>query len=72
VWGIFLIEVFVCSHDNYVDINFHREMSYHWHCGLDKWAMDGLVKQFKGRILSEENMGLLSKCWIWPKRQNKR
>ena len=43
----------------YIDINFYREMSYHWQYGLDKWTLDGLAEQFKGRMLSEKNMRAL-------------
>jgi hypothetical protein len=68
--GVFLIEVFVRSHDKYIDIDFHREMSYHWQCGLDKWAMDGLVEQFKGRILSDDNMGALEQVLELAKETN--
>jgi len=59
--GVLLIEVFVHSHDKYVDIGFYREMSYHWECGLDQWAKAGLQKLFKGRILSGEELTILER-----------
>lgn len=65
-----LIEVFVRSNDRYVDIEFYREMSYHWQCGLDKWAMDGLTEQFKGRILSENDVKILEQVLEIAKAKN--
>jgi hypothetical protein len=54
-----LIEVFVHSHGKDIDVGHYREMSYHWECGLAQWAYGELAGQFKGRILSEEDVGAL-------------
>jgi hypothetical protein len=59
--GAFLIEVFICSHDRYVDVSFCREMSYHIDCGLAEWAYDQLSEKFKGRVLSQEDLTVLEK-----------
>lgn len=64
------IEVFVCSHDKDLDVGHYREMSYHWQCGLAQWAYGELAQQFKGRILSEEDMDTLRRALETGKREN--
>jgi hypothetical protein len=69
--GSSLIEVFVHSHSKHVDIGHYREMSYHWECGLAQWAYAELTDQFKGRILSEEDMGALQHVLEMAKKENR-
>lgn len=72
MWGIFLIEVFVSSHDRYIDVDFVREMSYHMDCGLAEWAYSDLAEQFKGRILSEENLRVLEQVLKMAKAKDRK
>jgi hypothetical protein len=58
-----MIEVFVHSHDRYVDVDFYREMSHHIDCGLARWASTDLSEQFKGRILSEKDLKVLKQAF---------
>jgi len=55
-----LIEVFVHSFAPYEDVDFYREMSQHIQCGLSRWVQDVLSKEFKGRILSREDLNVLA------------
>lgn len=54
-----MIEVFVRSFTPYIDVIFYREMSQHIQCGLSRWVQDVLSKEFKGRILSREDLNVL-------------
>jgi hypothetical protein len=54
-----LLEVFAHYHGKNIDVGHYREMSYHWECGLAQWAYGELAGQFKGRILSEEDVMVL-------------
>jgi hypothetical protein len=65
-----LIEVFVHSHGKDIDVGHYREMSYHWECGLAQWAYGELAGQFKGRILSEEDVGALRQLLDMAEREN--
>jgi hypothetical protein len=69
--GSSLIEVFVHSHGKYIDVGYYREMSYHWECGLAQWAYAELADQFKGRILSEEDVGALQHVLEMAKKENR-
>jgi hypothetical protein len=59
-----MIEVFVRSSSQYVDIELYREMSAHPYCAPG--THDGLVKlalsKFKGRILSQEDLAVLDQA----------
>jgi len=54
-----LIEVFVRSCDKDIDVGHYREMSLHWQCGLAQWAYGELAAQFKGKILTEDDLNAL-------------
>jgi hypothetical protein len=64
-----LIEVFVHSHSKDIDVGHYREMSYHWQCGLAQWAYGELAGQFKGRILCEEDVGVLRQVLEMAKKE---
>lgn len=58
-----MIEVFVCSHSMYVDVETLREMSTHSYCAPDAWPglLKGLESKFKGRILPPEEFEVLER-----------
>lgn len=66
-----LIEVFVHSHSKDIDVGHYREMSYHWECGLAQWAYGELAGQFKGRILSDEDVGVLRQVLDMAKKEGR-
>jgi hypothetical protein len=70
--GTFLIEVFICSHDRYVDVSLYREMSHHIDCGLAQWAYDQLSEKFEGRMLSQEDLTVLEKVLEMAKARNEK
>lgn len=66
-----LIEVFVHSRSKDIDVGHYREMSYHWECGLAQWAYEELAGQFKGRILCEEDVGVLRQVLEMAKKEGR-
>lgn len=56
-----MIEVFVCSHSMYMDVETLREMSTHSYCAPGEWTglLKGLESKFKGRILPSEDVEVL-------------
>jgi hypothetical protein len=66
-----LIEVFVCSREKDIDYGHYREMSLHWECGLAQWAYGELAAQFKGRILSENDVAALQHVFEQAKKENR-
>jgi uncharacterized membrane protein len=66
-----LIEIFVHSFDKDIDVSHYREMSYHWECGLAQWAYAELASQFKGRILSDEDVSALRQIFEAAKKENR-
>jgi hypothetical protein len=66
-----LIEVFLHSHSKDIDVGHYREMSYHWECGLAQWAYGELAQQFKGRILSDEDVRVLRQVLDMGKKEGR-
>jgi hypothetical protein len=66
-----LIEVFVHSHDKNIDVGHYREMSYHWECGVAQWAYAELADQFKGRILSQQDVTALQQVFEMAKKESR-
>ncbi|MEM3873642.1 MAG: hypothetical protein QXU45_00685 [Candidatus Bathyarchaeia archaeon] len=61
-----LIEVFVRSASQSVDVGFYREMSMHTYCGpqVVDWAYHDLSSKFKGRILPQEDYMVLEQVLL--------
>ena len=59
------------SHGKYIDLEYYREMSYHWECGLSQWAYRKLDEQFKGRLLSEKDVEAMQQILEMAKTQNR-
>jgi hypothetical protein len=55
-----MIEVFIRSHSQYVDVGTYREMSVHTVCAPG-WV-DTMISKLKGRILSQEDFAVLQQA----------
>ena len=69
--GSSLVEVFVRSRSKAIDVGHYREMSYHWECGVAQWAYGELAAQFKGRILSEQDVKAMQQVFEMAKRESR-
>ena len=68
-----LIEVFVRSYSQYVDVSFYREMSQHPICAPDlaTWASEA-PSRFKGRLFSQQDLTALEQVSQVAKKTNEK
>jgi hypothetical protein len=72
--GELLIEVFVHSHSEYMDVSTYRELSQHAFCahGLADVLVSDTASKFKGRIFSQEDLTVLEQVLEMAKARNKK